>query len=83
MLRDNMDEPTAPVMQCELEQKQSVEGNYSRTVSQVEPQVVRGTILMIKLRKMDVSIKNSWLLYHQVFLVPTPPSLSTNVRGPS
>ena len=41
LLQENGREPASPIVQLELEEEQSGEGNYSRTVSQVEPQVVR------------------------------------------
>ena len=37
MLRNNRNEPTTPIMQPDLNEKQSEEGNYSRIVSQAEP----------------------------------------------
>ena len=37
MVRNNMDEPIVPVVQLELNEGQSEEGNYSQTVSQAEP----------------------------------------------
>ena len=40
-LQQNRDEPTVPIVQPELKDRQSEEGNYSRTVSQVEPRVAR------------------------------------------
>ena len=36
-----MNPPTPPVMQHGLEEEQSEKGNYSRTVSQTEPQKIR------------------------------------------
>ena len=41
MLLNNKDEPTIPVVQPELNIEQSEEGNYSQTVSQTEPHMVR------------------------------------------
>ena len=41
ILRENKDEPIAPVVQPNLNEEQSEEGNYSWIVSQVEPRVVR------------------------------------------
>ncbi|KAL7582700.1 hypothetical protein Lser_V15G42899 [Lactuca serriola] len=37
----NRDEPTVPIVQPELNEGQSEEGNFNRTVSQTEPPVVR------------------------------------------
>ena len=41
MLGINRDEPTVVMVQLELNEGQSEEGNYSQTISQVEPRVVR------------------------------------------
>ena len=41
MLRNYRDDPTMPIVQPELNEGQSEEGNYSQTVSQTEPKVVR------------------------------------------
>ena len=41
LIRENIREPIASVMQCELNEYHLDEGNYSRTVSQAEPQRVR------------------------------------------
>lgn len=38
----NRKEPTVPIVQPELNEGHSEEGDYSRTMSQVEPQMFRG-----------------------------------------
>ena len=41
LIRENGIEPTMPIEKPDLNMKQSKEGNYSMTISQAEPQVVR------------------------------------------
>ena len=41
LLQKNRDEPIVPIIKPEMNIEQSEEGNYSRTVSQVKPRVVR------------------------------------------
>lgn len=41
LIRENVREPTAPIVQPELNEDQSEEGNYSRAVTQAAPRVIR------------------------------------------
>ena len=68
LLQHNMDEPTVPIVQHELNEELSDEGNYSRTRSQVEPQVV-------KRNDPDRRIDKDGCIYKN-FMGAKPPSLS-------
>ena len=68
LLRENVRELATPIVQCELGEVQSEEGNYSRIGSQDEPRVVRKTIRTEGLIRVGVSIRTSWMPNHQIFL---------------
>ena len=72
LLQGNRKEPTALIVQRKLEEEQSEEGNYSRNVSQAEPQVVRSN-------NPDVRIERNGCKYKE-FMVAKPPSLSKNAK---
>ena len=67
-LQQNRDEPTVPIVQPELKDRQSEEGNYSRTVSQVEPRVAR--------RNQPNGGNDGCGCKYKDFMASKPPSLS-------
>ena len=56
------------VVQLELNEELSEERNYSRTVSQVEPRMVRRNDWTEGLIGMGICIRTSWMPNHQVIL---------------
>ena len=67
LLLNNRSEPSIPVEQPELNDGQSEEGNYSRTISQVEPTVAERNNLKKEVNRDERMYKN--------FLGTKPPSL--------
>lgn len=51
LIQKNGREPTVPVMQPKLNEEKSEEGNYSRTMSHMEPQVVRRNNPELEIKK--------------------------------
>lgn len=68
LLQGNRDEPTALVMQRELEEERSKEGNYSRTISQAEPRKIRRNNPNKEFERNGCKYKG--------FMVVKPPSIS-------
>ena len=64
LLQHNKDEPTMPVEQPEMNFEQSDEGNYSQTVSQMEPLMVRRNNPERRIDRDDACIRTSWVLSH-------------------
>ena len=72
LLRENGREPTTLIMRHGLEEEHSEEGNYSRTVSRVEPQTVR-------INQTDGGDKKDRCKYKD-FMGAKPPRLSRSPK---
>ena len=67
LILENRREPTVPVIRPELNEEQFEEGNYSRTVSHLETQVVRRN-------NLEMGIGGKGCKYKD-FMAAKPPSL--------
>ena len=72
MFLNNRYEPTIPVVQLEMDEELSEEGNYNHMVSQAEPRVVRRN-------DPDIEIDRDGSMYNK-FLGAKPPSLSRSPK---
>lgn len=70
LIQENRRDPTVHVMQPEFNEDHFEEGNYSRTMIRMEPQVFRRNNPMKETIDMDVSTRISWHASCQVFLEP-------------
>ncbi|XP_023738586.1 uncharacterized protein LOC111886570 [Lactuca sativa] len=67
LLQWNRDEPTVPIVQLELNIEQSEEGDFSKTITQVEPRMVR--------RNQPNGGNNGRVCKYKDFMASKPPSL--------